>query len=52
MRGTVPHYSFQIGSALVSDGFEVFGSFKQDLMAYLRANSYHNIGEVLGEAHT
>ena len=42
---------FQIGSALVSEGFGVFGRLKQDLMAYLSANGYHNIGELVGEAH-
>jgi len=43
---------FQIGSALVSEGFKVFGRVKQDLTAYLRANGYQNISELVGDAHT
>ena len=42
---------FQIGSALVSEGLEVFGRLKQDLTAYLSANGYQNLGELVGEAH-
>ena len=42
---------FQIGSALVGEGREVFGRVKQDLTAYLRANGYQNISELVGEAH-
>ncbi|HDS45029.1 MAG TPA: dihydroorotate dehydrogenase electron transfer subunit [Methanomicrobia archaeon] len=42
---------FQIGSALVSDGFEVFGRVKRELQEYLTAQGYTNIGELVGEAH-
>ncbi len=42
---------FQVGSALVSEGFEIFSMLKKELKDYLVANGYKNIGEVVGEAH-
>ncbi|MBN1454847.1 MAG: dihydroorotate dehydrogenase electron transfer subunit [Methanomicrobia archaeon] len=42
---------FQIGSALVSEGFEVFGHVKQDLKEYLSTHGYTNLKEIVGEAH-
>ncbi len=42
---------FQVGSALVSEGFKIFSCIKKDLKEYLIANGYKNIGEVVGEAH-
>jgi dihydroorotate dehydrogenase subfamily 1 len=42
---------YQIGSALVSEGYELFARLKQDLTAYLRAHGYQNISELVGEAH-
>jgi len=42
---------FQVGSALVSEGFEIFSCINKDLKAYLVANGYKNIGELVGEAH-
>jgi dihydroorotate dehydrogenase subfamily 1 len=42
---------FQIGSALVSDGIEVFTRLKAELVEYLRDNGYANIKEVVGGAH-
>ncbi|MGC9444733.1 MAG: dihydroorotate dehydrogenase electron transfer subunit [Candidatus Methanospirareceae archaeon] len=42
---------FQIGSALVSDGFEVFGRVKRDLKEYLSAHGYTNLRTIVGEAH-
>ncbi len=42
---------FQVGSALVSEGFEIFPRIKKELKEYLAANSNKNISEVVGEAH-
>jgi dihydroorotate dehydrogenase subfamily 1 len=42
---------FQVGSALVSEGIEVFARIKAELKEHLKDNSYQNIGEVVGEAH-
>ncbi len=42
---------FQVGSALVSEGIEIFSCIKKELNAYLIAKKYKNIGEVVGEAH-
>ena len=42
---------FQVGSALVSEGFDIFSRIKKELKEYLIANGYKNIGEVVGEAH-
>lgn len=42
---------FQVGSALVSEGFEIFSRLKKELKEYLAANGYKNIGELVGEAH-
>jgi dihydroorotate dehydrogenase subfamily 1 len=42
---------FQIGSALVGEGLELFTRLKQDLTVYLPANGYQNISELVGEAH-
>ena len=42
---------FQVGSALVSEGVEIFARVKKELTEYLRANKYKNIGELVGEAH-
>jgi dihydroorotate dehydrogenase (NAD+) catalytic subunit len=42
---------FQVGSALVSEGFEIFSRLKKDLTGYLRANGYKNVEELVGEAH-
>ena len=42
---------FQVGSALVSEGFEIFPVIKRELKEYLEANGYKNIGEMVGEAH-
>ena len=42
---------YQVGSALVSEGFDIFSQFKKDLTGYLRANGYNSIGELVGEAH-
>lgn len=42
---------FQLGSALVTGGFELFSRLKSDLKEYLQAHGYTNIGELVGEAH-
>jgi len=42
---------FQVGSALVSEDHAIFAALKTDLKAYLTANGYKNIGELVGEAH-
>jgi len=42
---------FQIGSALVSEGPEIFPKLKQELKQYLVANGYKNIEELVGVAH-
>ena len=42
---------FQVGSALVSEGVDIFSGMKKELREYLRANGYQNIGELVGEAH-
>jgi dihydroorotate dehydrogenase subfamily 1 len=42
---------FQVGSALVSEGFEIFARLKRELKEYLLINGYKNIGEMVGEAH-
>jgi len=42
---------FQVGSALVSEGFELFPMIKKELKDYLVAKGYKNIGEVVGAAH-
>ena len=41
----------QVGSALVSEGIEIFSRFKKDLTGYLEVHGYKNIGELVGEAH-
>ncbi|MBA7520320.1 Dihydroorotate dehydrogenase [subsurface metagenome] len=42
---------FQVGSALVCEGLEIFSRIKKELKEYLIANKYKNIGEVVGEAY-
>jgi len=42
---------FQVGSALVSEGLELFPRLKKELREYLKAHGYKNIGELVGEAH-
>jgi dihydroorotate dehydrogenase (NAD+) catalytic subunit len=42
---------FQVGSALVSEGFELFSRLKKELTEHLKAQGYTNIGELVGEAH-
>jgi dihydroorotate dehydrogenase (NAD+) catalytic subunit len=42
---------FQIGSALVSEGIEIFARLKKELVEYLRDNGYQNVEEMVGEAH-
>jgi dihydroorotate dehydrogenase (NAD+) catalytic subunit len=42
---------FQVGSALVSEGVEIFSGMKKGLPGYLEAQGYKNIGELVGEAH-
>jgi len=42
---------FQVGSALVSEGLELFSRLKKELREYLKAHGYKNIGELVGEAH-
>ena len=42
---------FQIGSALVSEGIEVFARLKKELKEYLQVNGYKDLREVVGEAH-
>ncbi len=42
---------FQIGSALISEGVEIFERLKKELNEYLWANDYKNIEELVGEAH-
>ncbi|MHC1611008.1 MAG: dihydroorotate dehydrogenase electron transfer subunit [Candidatus Methanospirareceae archaeon] len=42
---------FQIGSALVSEGFEIFSRLKKELTRYLRVHGYGSIGDLVGEAH-
>lgn len=42
---------FQVGSALVSEGFEIFTRIKKEVREYLKTNGYKNIGELVGEAH-
>ena len=42
---------FQVGSALVSEGFDIFSMLKKELTGYLKINGYKNIGELVGEAH-
>ncbi len=42
---------FQIGSALVTQGYGIFRVIKEDLKEYLRTHGYKNIGELVGEAH-
>ncbi len=42
---------FQVGSALVTEGYGIFRRIKDDLNDYLDANGYKNIGELVGEAH-
>jgi dihydroorotate dehydrogenase subfamily 1 len=42
---------FQVGSALVTEGVEIFSRLKKELTEYLRAHDYKNIGELVGEAH-
>ena len=42
---------FQVGSALVSEGHEIFSRLKKELTGYLRTNGYKNIGELVGVAH-
>ena len=42
---------FQVGSALVSEGFEIYSTIKKELKGYLVAKGHKNIGEIVGEAH-
>ena len=42
---------FQVGSALVSEGHEIYSTIKKELKEYLVANGHKNIGEIVGEAH-
>ncbi len=42
---------FQVGSALVSEGVDIFSRLKEDLTGYLRTNKYKNIRELVGEVH-
>jgi dihydroorotate dehydrogenase subfamily 1 len=42
---------FQVGSALVSEGIEIFKRLKKELTDYLGVHGYKNIGEMVGEAH-
>jgi dihydroorotate dehydrogenase subfamily 1 len=42
---------FQVGSALVSEGFEIFPRIKKGLKEFLATNKYKNIGEMVGESH-
>ncbi len=42
---------FQVGSALVSEGVDVFSGMKKELREYLEAQGYKNIGELVGVAH-
>lgn len=42
---------FQVGSALVSEGLDIFSGMKKGLREYLKVNGYKNIGELVGEAH-
>ncbi len=42
---------FQVGSALVSEGLEIYSTIKNELKEYLVANGHKNIGEIVGEAH-
>jgi len=42
---------FQVGSALVSEGFEIFSMLKRKLTKYLGTKGYENVGEMVGEAH-
>jgi len=42
---------FQVGSALVSEGVDIFSRFKKDLTGYLEVHGYGDIGELVGEAH-
>ncbi len=42
---------FQVGSALVSEGIEIFAMIKRGLKEFLAANKYENIVEMVGEAH-
>jgi len=42
---------FQVGSALVSEGMEIFSSIKEELKEYLDSHGYESIGELVGEAH-
>jgi dihydroorotate dehydrogenase electron transfer subunit len=42
---------FQVGSALVSEGVEMFPRIKKGLKEYLVAKRYKNVGEMVGMAH-
>lgn len=42
---------FQVGSALVSEGPEIFSKIKEELKEFLVANGYKDIAELVGEAH-
>ena len=42
---------FQVGSALVSEGVDIFSRLKKELTEYLKAHEYRDIGELVGEAH-
>ncbi|MEA2074934.1 MAG: dihydroorotate dehydrogenase electron transfer subunit [Euryarchaeota archaeon] len=42
---------FQVGSALVSEGLDVFARLKKDLTGYLEVHGYGDIGELVGVAH-
>ena len=42
---------FQVGSALVSEGFEIFSMLKRKLTKYLGTKGYENVGEMVCEAH-
>ena len=41
----------QVGSVLVSEGFEIFPRLKRELKEYLVVNGYRDIGEMVGAAH-
>ena len=42
---------FQICSAFVTEGIEVFEKIKREIKNYLIANKYKNISEIVGMAH-
>ena len=42
---------FQIGSALVSHGLDIFNKMKNEVKEYLRNEGYSHIKELIGENH-